>query len=44
MRVIETWVDISASAERIWDVLTHFDDYPAWNPFITNIVGGQRAL
>jgi len=39
MRVIETHIDISASPERVWDVLTRFDDYPNWNPFIVSIAG-----
>jgi hypothetical protein len=39
MRTIETWIDISASPARVWDVLTNFDAYPQWNPFITRITG-----
>ena len=42
MRTIETAIDISASAERVWDVLTRFDAYPGWNPFITSITGIPR--
>jgi hypothetical protein len=42
MRTIETSIDISTSPKRIWDVLTHFDAYPDWNPFITSIVGVPR--
>jgi hypothetical protein len=42
VRTIETWIDISAPAERIWNVLIHFDDYPVWNPFVTRIVGVPR--
>ena len=42
MRLIETSIDISASAERIWNVLTRFDEYPVWNPFITSITGVPR--
>jgi hypothetical protein len=42
MRTIETWIDISASAKRIWDVLTQFDAYPNWNPFIVNMQGALR--
>jgi hypothetical protein len=42
MRTIETWVDISASAMRIWAVLIAFDEYPSWNPFITTIAGALR--
>ena len=42
MKVIETSIDIAASADRIWDVLIRFDDYPAWNPFIARITGVPR--
>jgi hypothetical protein len=42
MRTIETWVDISASATRIWAVLSAFDEYRSWNPFITSIAGALR--
>jgi hypothetical protein len=39
VRTIQTSIDISASPKRVWEVLTHFEVYPAWNPFITRIVG-----
>ncbi len=38
-REIKTQVDIHASAQRVWQILTEFQDYPAWNPFITKIAG-----
>src|SRR6185437_6106774 len=46
MRSIETQIEIAAPAERAWSVLMDFASYPAWNPFITEIIGapelGQR--
>lgn len=36
---IETEITIHASPEKIWKILTNFQDYPTWNPFITNIQG-----
>ena len=36
-------VDIHASRERVWEVLTDFDAYPEWNPFITQAHGTARA-
>jgi hypothetical protein len=32
-------VDIQASPERVWQVLTDFAAYPEWNPFITQASG-----
>lgn len=36
---IRTEIVIQASAERIWNILTDFDSYPNWNPFIKSITG-----
>ncbi|MGV9673869.1 SRPBCC family protein [Nocardia sp. NPDC003482] len=32
--VIEDSVEIAAPAEVVWKVLTDFDDYGQWNPFV----------
>jgi len=43
---LRTEIDIAASPEKIWDVLTDFRAYAEWNPFIVSISGepavGQR--
>jgi hypothetical protein len=39
MRDIQTQIEINASAERVWELLTDFSRYPEWNPFITKIEG-----
>jgi hypothetical protein len=39
MRNIETSIDISAPASRVWEILADFEAYPNWNPFITKISG-----
>lgn len=36
---IKTEIIINASKEKVWQVLTDFDKYPAWNPFIVSIKG-----
>jgi hypothetical protein len=45
-RSLQAEVDIQASAERVWEVLTDFAAYPEWNPFIVQAAGepvpGQR--
>lgn len=46
MPTIKTAIDIAASPEMVWRVLTYFPDYPKWNPFVVSIHGslapGQR--
>ena len=39
---IQTQIDIDASPERVWSVLTDFERHPDWNPFIREIQGEVR--
>lgn len=39
MKEIKTEVIINATADKVWDVLTNFDDYPYWNPFLKCLKG-----
>jgi hypothetical protein len=39
MPAIETGIDIAAPPWRVWRMLTDFDAYPAWNPFLTRVQG-----
>ncbi len=36
---IKTEILINASPEKVWTLLTNFENYPNWNPFITSIKG-----
>lgn len=40
MKEIVTAINnINASAANVWQVLTDFENYPAWNPVIKKITG-----
>lgn len=43
MKEIITDIEINASAERVWQVLTDFAAYPQWNPFIRRAKGEAKA-
>ncbi len=39
MQHIETEIIINAQPDKVWSVLTNFENYPKWNPFIKSIEG-----
>ncbi|MFQ5873499.1 MAG: SRPBCC family protein, partial [Dehalococcoidia bacterium] len=39
MKKIRTEIEINATAERVWQVLTDFTAFPDWNPFIQQVKG-----
>ncbi len=39
MKELRSHIEIEASAERVWQVLTDFAAYPEWNPFIRRVNG-----
>lgn len=43
MRRIITEIDIMATPERVWDVLTDFASYSEWNPFFAAAQGVART-
>lgn len=36
---IKSEIHIQATPERVWNILTAFEKYPEWNPFIKSIQG-----
>ncbi|MEM6261980.1 MAG: SRPBCC domain-containing protein [Bacteroidota bacterium] len=43
MKEIRTEIIINASPEKVWNVLTDFEAYESWNPFIVSIEGKQAV-
>jgi hypothetical protein len=39
MAEISSEIEIGATPARVWSVLTDFEHYADWNPFITSISG-----
>lgn len=39
MKQISSEVEINASPERVWQILTDFSELPDWNPFIRSALG-----
>ncbi len=38
-KTIKTQISIDATPEKVWQILTDFDKYPDWNPFILSLTG-----
>ncbi len=43
MERIETKITIAAPANVVWHVLTQFEAYPQWNPFIRSVSGRAKV-
>ncbi|MDD1720479.1 MAG: SRPBCC domain-containing protein [Euryarchaeota archaeon] len=43
MKRIRAEIEINASAERVWHILTDFEAFPQWNPFIRQISGELKV-
>lgn len=42
MAIVDTEIEVSASWDRMWELLTDFAAYPSWNPSITRLQGPLR--
>jgi hypothetical protein len=42
MRQLHSEIEIEASPEQVWHLLTDFSRFPEWNPFITRASGQVR--
>ena len=43
MKELRTEIEIQASPEKIWQVLTDLDKYSQWNPFIQKAIGNTKT-
>lgn len=43
MKEVDNEVEIHASAERVWQLLTDFASFPRWNPFMPQVRGEATA-
>ena len=43
MKELRSEIEIQASAERVWQLLTDFPSFPHWNPFIRKATGNIRV-
>jgi hypothetical protein len=43
MRELRSEIEIAAPAEHVWRVLSNFDAYPEWNPFMRSVAGSCKA-
>jgi hypothetical protein len=40
---IATHITIAVAPERVWTLLTDFEGYPRWNPYLVRVEGAPRA-
>lgn len=43
MKELRTEIEIQATPEKVWQVLTNLDKYPEWNPFIHHAIGKAQV-
>jgi len=43
MKELHSQIEINASPEHVWAILTDFASYPQWNPFIRSISGELKV-
>ncbi len=42
MKELRTEIEISTNPEKVWMILSDFDKYDQWNPFINRIIGPAK--
>ena len=42
MKELRTEIEIQATPEKVWQVISELDKYPEWNPFIHHAIGKTK--
>ena len=42
MKELRTEIEIRSSPEKVWKIITDFEKYDQWNPFIRKIIGEAK--
>jgi uncharacterized protein YndB with AHSA1/START domain len=42
LKELRTEIEIAASPQRVWKILTEFERYEEWNPFIRKAAGRAK--
>ena len=42
MKTIETSIVIDSTPEKVWGILTKFEEYELWNPFMIKVIGNPN--
>ena len=40
---IKTEIIINSSPEKVWEILTNYENFPTWNPFIKSLKGDVKV-
>ena len=40
---LKTSITIQATPQEVWAVLTNFEEYPSWNPYIKSLTGNVKV-
>jgi hypothetical protein len=43
MKELRTEIEIQATPDKVWQVLSSLDKYPEWNPFIHHAIGKAKV-
>jgi hypothetical protein len=43
MKELRTEIEIKATPDKVWQILTSLDKYPEWNPFIHHAIGKAKV-